>query len=138
MADERAGTREFDARKSLSWTELLKTFLIALDPFKLLVAAAGVLATALGWSLISVIYFSAWSEPKPDSPADEIARYEKFRALAGPGGSYRTMPWFEDRGRNPYIVTRDAIKPGSPGFSDLGHEMVRGSQTSLCWSSNRC
>src|SRR5947208_10465115 len=47
-----------------SWTKLFGTFLVALDPFKLLVAAAGILATALGWWLISVIFYGAWTEPK--------------------------------------------------------------------------
>ena len=64
MADERGGSRDFDTRKTLRWTELLRTFLIALDPFKLLVAAAGILATALGWWLLSVIFYSSWTEPK--------------------------------------------------------------------------
>ena len=43
MAEASVGSRDLDTRKSLSWTELLKTFLIALDPFKLLIAALGIL-----------------------------------------------------------------------------------------------
>ena len=144
MADERAGTREPDVRRKYSWLELLRTFLIALDPFKLLIAAAGILVTAFGWWLFSVIYFGMWSEPKgyndinpkareaeieerkkalikdgvEEVAADEKAnsdylsdgrRFELMRGLSGPGGRYRTMPWFQDRGRNPYLVATDVV-----------------------------
>jgi len=144
MADERAGTREPDVRRKYSWLELLRTFLIALDPFKLLIAAAGILVTAFGWWLFSVIYFGMWSEPKgyndinpkareaeieerkkalikdgvEEVAADEKAnsdylsdgrRFELMRGLGGPGGRYRTMPWFQDRGRNPYLVATDVV-----------------------------
>ncbi|MCE9530846.1 MAG: hypothetical protein K8T89_06950 [Planctomycetes bacterium] len=124
MADERVGTRDFDTRKSLSWTELFRTFLIALDPFKLLVAAVGILATALGWWLISVIFYHGWSDPKaPDKDIkdekaaaraeaeyyNEQSRHNFMRELAGPGGVYRTMPWAEERGRNPFLIARSAV-----------------------------
>ena len=66
MAEERGSARDYPAWKSkpTSWTKLFGTFLVALDPFKLLVAAAGVLATALGWWLISIIFYYSWSVPK--------------------------------------------------------------------------
>ena len=118
MADERVGARDFDTRRNLSWTELFRTFLIALDPFKLLVAAAGIFATALGWWLLSAIFFNAWTEPKPTETETsdhkaEADRYNTMKKLAGPGGSYRTMPWFEDRGRNPFLLTRSTVSEGS-------------------------
>jgi len=142
MAEERAGTREFDTRKNLSWMELFRTFLIALDPFKLIIAAIGILATALGWWLISIVFFYSWTEPKgftnyeareneikdrkeaykKDGKEEnaafakatteyntELARYKLMRSLGGPGGTYRTMPWFEERGRNPFLVARGAV-----------------------------
>src|SRR5580700_4710786 len=116
MADERAGTRDFNARKTLSWTELLRTFLIALDPFKLVVAAIGILATAIGWWVISALFFAAWGDP-PNDPGEttvqaqadydsELGRYHFMKSVAGPGGKFRAMPWFEDRGRNPIVVAR--------------------------------
>jgi hypothetical protein len=144
MADERGGTREFDTRKTLSWMELLRTFLIALDPFKLLVAAAGILATAVGWWILSALYYGAWSEKDANNRESEIndrrtayvkdgknedeaknraeseynAEYDRFKLmhdLAGPGGSYRKMPWFEERGRNPFLVARGAVSGGYSG-----------------------
>lgn len=140
MADERVGARDLDTRKSLSWTSLFRTFLIALDPFKLLVAAAGILATAIGWWLLSVIFYHGWTEPK-ERTADindrkgnymkkgeneqsalarattdydvEANRYDTMRRIAGPGGTYRTMPWFEERGRNPFLLARSTVSQGS-------------------------
>ncbi len=113
MADERVGVRDMDTRRNLSWTELFRTFLIALDPFKLLVAAAGILATSIGWWLISAIFFSAWSAPKADDSKAEHDRYALMQHAAGPGGSYRTMPWFEERGRNPFLLARSTVSEGS-------------------------
>lgn len=49
-------------RKPADWTEIFRGFQVALDPRKLLVAAAGVLAMSLGWYLLSLIF----EERKPD------------------------------------------------------------------------
>jgi hypothetical protein len=140
MADERVGTRDFESKRTLSWTEIFRTFLIALDPFKLLVAAGGILATSLGWWLLSVIFFNGWTEPKEkvgdindrksayqkDGKDEQVAlaratadyeteanRYRLMKDAAGPGGSFRKMPWFEDRGRNPFLLARSTVSQGT-------------------------
>jgi hypothetical protein len=64
MAEDRAGLTPAWKPKPASWTKLFGTFLVALDPFKLVVAACGILGTAIGWWLISVIFYSAWTEPR--------------------------------------------------------------------------
>ena len=66
MVEER-GAYPGGRPRTASWTKLFGTFLVALDPFKLLVAAAGILATAIGWWLISAVFYSAWSVPKEPS-----------------------------------------------------------------------
>jgi len=173
MADDRGAARDYPAwkPKPTSWTKLFSTFLVALDPFKLLVAAAGILATALGWWLISIIFFYSWTVPKlsdydsrafssvaeEDRPKKREEAYQKDMAtwammyeLAGPsdpttanadaktaytnwyqarnpnkarwnadlalgyGGKYRTMPWHEDRGPNPFLLTKSLVT-GSAG-----------------------
>jgi hypothetical protein len=170
MAEERGPATQYPAwrPKPASWTKLFGTFLVALDPFKLLVAAAGILATALGWWLISLVFYNAWTEPKRDTFEDRArkntdltteqdradwARAEYDRALdkwalmhelAGPtdranslyadyyqkrhtdpatrnprltlgyGGKYRTMPWAENRGPNPYLSVRTLIGGTGP------------------------
>ncbi|HEX3148699.1 MAG TPA: hypothetical protein VHR66_11480 [Gemmataceae bacterium] len=165
MAEERGGTNPAWKSQPASWTKLFGTFLVALDPFKLLVAAAGILVTALGWWLLSVIFYSAWNVPNLDtirlkankdlSEADREswaqAEYAKsldtwalMHELAGPtersvplyaeyyqkrhpegsprnprltlgyGGKYRTMPWAENRGPNPYLLTRTMVGGSGP------------------------
>lgn len=165
MAEERAGSRDFPAwrPKPASWTKLFGTFLVALDPFKLAVAAAGIMFTALGWWLISVVFYSAWTEPKLEdfkvkankqsnltTEEERLAwatrehegaldRWALMHELAGPtqtpnatyaryyqernkdaatlnprlaygyGGKFRSMPWAENRGPNPFLMTRTFV-----------------------------
>lgn len=59
MADERAEPRDLNLRQLLPWTELFRGFQVALDPKKLVLAAGGILTMALGWWLLSVIFFAA-------------------------------------------------------------------------------
>src|SRR5262245_3206358 len=89
MAEERGGASPAWRSQPASWTKLFGTFLVALDPFKLLVAAAGILVTALGWWLLSVIFYSAWTEPnietykqKANKKADDLETVEKREAWA--------------------------------------------------------
>jgi hypothetical protein len=164
MAEEHGMAREHPAwkPKPASWTKLFGTFLVALDPFKLLVAAGGIMATALGWWLLSIIFYSAWTEPKAshsdierrapkelseddraawiereyarsldswalmhelagstEKPNSTYAEYYQRRHPAGTirdahlahgfGGKYRTMPWAENRGPNPFLMTRTVV-----------------------------
>lgn len=67
MADDRADLRDADARRAPLWFELFRGFQIALDPKKLLLAAAGLVAMAAGWWLLSWIFYSARTEPRYDS-----------------------------------------------------------------------
>ncbi len=145
MAEERVSTRGFDTKKTLMWTELFRTFLIALDPFKLLIAAAGILIMSLGWWTISAFFFNSWTEPKSregelkdrknafvkdgldeEKAAQratfeydvELSRYLFMKERAGAYGTYRTMPWSESRGPNPCLVTTHALSSGSSGPRD--------------------
>src|SRR5262245_58931890 len=168
MADERGMARDYPAYrpKPASWTKLFGTFLVALDPLKLLVAAAGILFTSLGWWLISLIFYNCWTEPteqyyqdrarskssldteerrndwakrefaqardrwalmhelagSTDQPNDKFKDYyverhpegtlRNERFAKGYGGKYRAMPWMENRGPNPFHMTR-AVVSGS-------------------------
>lgn len=176
MAEERQGSREVPFRRVASWTQILRTFLVALDPFKLLIAAFGILATAVGWWLISWVIWNFWSEPNPedyksapDASAEKIVEdqtslriaQERFVFMAGltgdegeskylktskdkttgkllvdkrgmpvilaedkdkpenlvplkwQRGRYRVMPWLEDRGPNPWNLTKTVLS-GTP------------------------
>src|SRR5438132_1741059 len=92
MAEERADTREVSWRQLFPWTELFRGFQIALDLNKLLLAAAGILATAFGWWLLALIFSAPYSKTIPawgneytkdvkkDDPAEMATAYRKFKA----------------------------------------------------------
>jgi hypothetical protein len=66
MAEDKVEPREINWRQLMPWTVLFQGFRVALDPNKLVLAAAGILAMALGWWLLSVIF--DYQKPKaPDS-----------------------------------------------------------------------
>jgi len=121
-------TRSGSYFQTATWTELLSTFQVALDPKKLLLAAAGILSMSFGWWLLSVIFYASTPQPlesnyaadayqriydklppeqveakrKQDFQRD-LERWELLDRLAGPNGKLRTMPWYEDRGPNPFL-----------------------------------
>ena len=56
-------------RKPADWPEIFRGFQLALDPRKLLVAAAGVLAMSAGWYLLSLLFMGLSSKPLPTDDA---------------------------------------------------------------------
>jgi len=117
MADERIGVPDQEVRNIWAWTELFRTFQVALDPKKLLLAAAGIVVMWLGWWLLSVLFFNMRSEPKwpsdyptanyakdgmTEEQAAELARhdfdrdmsrYQLLYRLAGPGDYRAPEEW---------------------------------------------
>ena len=69
MADEKVELRELNFRQLLPWTELFRGFQVALDPKKLLLAAAGILAMAVGWYVIALAAFAWHAKPQPTDAA---------------------------------------------------------------------
>src|SRR5437764_1095180 len=111
MAEDKVELREINYRQVLPWTELFKGFQLALDPKKLLLAAAGIVVMYLGWVFLSWIFFSSRKEPlesdiglyaqsylksgvsEPDATRLAKQEYERERykwellyQTAGPGG----------------------------------------------------
>ncbi len=62
MVDERHDTRETTLRQRWPWLELFRGFQVAIDPRKLLLAALGIVAMALGWWVLAAIF--NYSEPQ--------------------------------------------------------------------------
>src|SRR5579864_7583088 len=76
MADDRAEPREATWRSLLPWTELFRGFQIALDLNKLLLAAAGLVATAIGWSVLAFLFGAAYKDKPPQwTPSNYADRY---------------------------------------------------------------
>ncbi len=62
MADDAIEQR---TERKAPWTKIFTAFKVALDVKKLLLAAAGILAMAAGWWLLSVIFYNTRSVPQP-------------------------------------------------------------------------
>src|SRR5438093_773625 len=66
MAEEQIGMRKDNPRELPSWMKLFTAFKVALDPKKLLLAAAGILVMAFGWWLLAVIFFDIFASKRPE------------------------------------------------------------------------
>lgn len=80
------------------WWKIFLGFGIALDIKKLLLAAAGIFVTALGWWLLSALFYAMWTEPnfakfEPNYTSKEdafkaykrsLSQYSFLLSLAGP------------------------------------------------------
>jgi hypothetical protein len=63
MAEDKFDPREIDFRRWLPWTQLFRSFQVALDPRKLLLAAVALLIMAVGWWLLANIFYRARAKP---------------------------------------------------------------------------
>src|SRR4051812_46910953 len=103
MPAEKVEQREISYRQWFPWTELFRGFQVALDPKKLLLAAAGLVVMAAGWWVLGTIFWNSRQRPDPslypggaDDPTYLVAR-DKWLLLkdaAEPGvGKLNTAPW---------------------------------------------
>ena len=76
-----------DARTA-DWTEITRSFQIALDPRKLLLAAAGVLAMSLGWWLLSLAFEPRLPDPKADRYQPTVISTELVNKKRADGADY--------------------------------------------------
>jgi hypothetical protein len=79
MAEEKVEPREVNIRQMLPWTELFQSFKVALDPKKLLLAAAGILVMAFGWWVLAAVFYGSQSEPKWDNPPGDTPEAAKLK-----------------------------------------------------------
>lgn len=171
MSEDRFSSQA-NPRDNWLFPHIFRTFTVAIDPRKLLLAAAGILVMAFGWYVISAVFYRLWSKPSLEQyqvmsdadyerkypnksreereemrrkdEADRNARFNRdseswllLHRLAGSGaatvefqpengtkrpnvtvwgGRLRTLPWFEDRGPNPYLmVTGQVERPWESG-----------------------
>jgi hypothetical protein len=91
MAEERIGTPDGEARTYWAWTELFRTFQVALDPKKLILAAAGIFVMWLGWLTLSAVFAASRSEPKE---SDYDSAY--FQKQYGYNEEKAKQAWRED------------------------------------------
>ncbi len=86
MAEDKNEPREINWRQLLPWTAIFQGFRIALDMNKLLLAALGILAMAIVWWVLAVIFYSSAKPTWPSSylasnsnPMEAWAQFKKDR-----------------------------------------------------------
>src|SRR5579864_505156 len=72
MADDRFDAHTPTLRDRLPWLELFRTFRVALDPKKLLLAAVGILVMSCGWWFFSWLFYFFWPQPVLTNYVDEV------------------------------------------------------------------
>src|SRR5256885_10058296 len=87
MADERIGGPETEERTYWGWTELFRTFQVALDPKKLLLAAVGILVMFAGWWVLSRAFYGSRSAPKDTDYS--VPAYQTKYGLSEPEAKLR-------------------------------------------------
>lgn len=80
MAEEQVGFGKESVREMSPWIKIFSAFKVALDPKKLLLAAAGIFVMALGWWLLATFFYTMHRKPK----------LTDYTAQVGEGRSYRT------------------------------------------------
>jgi hypothetical protein len=87
MAEDQGGMRKDYLKEFAPWTTLFSAFKVALDPKKLVLAGCGLLTLALGWYVLSVIFFGLggkkpeWSNyPDSNDPAKKEAAWKEFKS----------------------------------------------------------
>ncbi len=114
MPDDKVEVRDINLRQVLPWTEIFRSFQIALDPRKLLLAAAGILVMSFGWWVLALIFQPSDKGPSPsDYPLENYGNnpvakdaafqrgFQKWDTLRKATEYYKEWPWNVDRGRNP-------------------------------------
>jgi hypothetical protein len=75
MAEEKVTLRELNYRELLPWLIIFRAFGVAIDPKKLVLAAAGVLAMATGWFLLGRVFTGLSGSPQVEQQAGDISQW---------------------------------------------------------------
>jgi hypothetical protein len=155
MVEEKDALQEFSPRTLPPWMEIFRGFQVAMDPKKLLLAAAGIVVMYLGWWILALLFYDlpgSYKQPPdldkdyplskytskgdPEDVAERsrrqdyqtaLNRYQLMQEAAAPGGKLRAAFWEEDRGPNPYFLVTNQVKgpEGSGKGEYVGREQDR-------------
>jgi len=100
MAEGHIDTPVEPTRKYL-WTELFRSFQIALDPRKLLAAAAGILAMSFGWYILSAVFVPS-KAPDPDASEYKLEAMKKEKGDKKADGKDYTEDEYRQAGMQKY------------------------------------
>jgi hypothetical protein len=89
MADGRDPAPAYRAPAGGRWTEVFRTFQIALDPRKLVIAAAAILVMSFGWFVLSYMFW--YQAPNPN--ADDYSVATMQRVVGERPNPKTNQPW---------------------------------------------
>ena len=138
MAEDKLETREINYRQWLPWTHIFRGFWVAIDPKKLLLAAAGILVMAFGWWLLATIFYNtshkpSWSESryapaayqqKDDPDPQAAAELRAFRALKRDRDRWNLL--HEAAGTTPELIEAEDIAETPKEFDDAQKQLAKG------------
>jgi hypothetical protein len=130
MAEDQAGVRKDYVAELAPWTKLFTAFKVALDPKKLLLAAAGILSMALGWYLLAVIFFAMgggtkppqWSEypgRKSAKAEERQAAWQDYKADLARWNLLYEMAGAPPTAKDPRNPTQEIVAPVAYGTGDV-------------------
>jgi hypothetical protein len=120
MAEDKVEQREFNVRQMLPWTELFRSFQVALDPKKLLLAAAGILAMSLGWWVLAWAFYGIQSKPDWKDPSYDPSNF--LSKANGVESAATQLAWdkFKDDRDKWNLLHRTAGDPDAVEYDDAG------------------
>ena len=104
MADGRDAAPGFRFRDTFPWMSIFRSFQVALDPRKLLVAAAGILVMSVGWWVLSALfYYKAPDRSAPEYSNGAISKEKEGQKKPGTDAPY-TEADFTDIGNKRFAA----------------------------------
>ena len=133
MGDGHVGT----SRGGWWWTDLFRTFQVALDPKKLLLAAAGIVCMWLGWWFLSLIVAGMRSEPQAPTAAVIESIKKGNSQLTDEQATRQAMESYM-RARAQYLFFYRLAGRGNPEAPlDRAWEIPRGTFRIAPWNEDR-
>ena len=109
MAEDKVEAREVSWRQLLPWTEIFRGFGVALDLNKLLLAAAGIVVTFVGWWLLALTFGSLYPPRHP-------AQYGAYTAKAATTNENPWVPFKRDRDQWNLMHTTAGVGSGDQRY----------------------
>ncbi|MGL6073688.1 MAG: hypothetical protein ACRC8S_05950 [Fimbriiglobus sp.] len=95
MAPGQVDTPPASFRKMFLWTEIFRTFQVAIDPKKLIAAAAGILVMSFGWFILSNIFYYKAPDRKDETRYGTKVIQEAFKGVKNPDGTDLTEQQYQ-------------------------------------------
>ena len=93
MADGHTPSTGVSFRATFPWMSIFRCFQVALDPRKLLVAAAGILAMSFGWYVLSAVFYYPAPKATDQEYSNTVIQKETEGKTKPDGSAYTEDDW---------------------------------------------